>query len=99
MQEPITEFILETPAGLIGFKAECENGKVTQVTFRNVPAFAALFDAVIDVPELGKVTVDVGWGEMLYVIADVRQFDWLSKNRPPRAGVGGRLRYSNVRDA
>jgi proline racemase len=30
---------------------------------------------VIDVPTLGKVTVDVAWGGMFYVIADVRQFD------------------------
>ena len=77
MQEPVTEFMLEAPAGLIGIKAECHNGKVTQVTFKNVPAFAAYIDTVIDVPELGKVTVDVGWGGMFYVIADVRQFDWL----------------------
>lgn len=77
MQEPVTEFQLEAPAGLIGIRAECHNGKVTQVTFRNVPAFAAHLDAVIEVPELGKVTVDVAWGGMFYVIADVRQFEGL----------------------
>lgn len=74
MQEPVTEFNLEAPAGLIGIRADCSNGKVTQVTFENVPAFAAYVDAVIEVPELGKVTVDVGWGGMFYVIADVGQF-------------------------
>jgi proline racemase len=74
MKEPCTEFTLEAPAGLIGIRAECRGGKVKQVTFENVPAFAAYLDAVIDVPELGKVTVDVGWGGMFYVIADVRQF-------------------------
>jgi hypothetical protein len=78
MQEPVTEFQLEAPAGLFGIRAECRNGKVTQVTFRNVPAFAAHLDAVIDVPTLGKVTVDVGWGGMFYIIADVRQFDGLT---------------------
>jgi proline racemase len=77
MQEPVTEFMLEAPAGLIGIRAECSSGKVTQVTFKNVPAFAAHLDAVIDVPPLGKVTVDVGWGGMFYVIADVRQFEGL----------------------
>ncbi|WP_321924176.1 proline racemase family protein [Paraburkholderia guartelaensis] len=77
MQEPVTEFQLEAPAGLIGIRAECANGKVTQVTFRNVPAFAPYVDTVIDVPHLGKVTVDVGWGGMFYVIADVRQFKGL----------------------
>jgi proline racemase len=77
MQEPYTEFTLEAPAGLIGIRAECRGGKVLQVTFENVPAFAAHLDAVIDVPELGQVTVDVGWGGMFYVIADVGQFDGL----------------------
>jgi hypothetical protein len=47
------------------------------VTFENVPAFAVHLDAIIDVPTLGKVTVDVAWGGMFYVIADVRQFAWL----------------------
>lgn len=77
MKEPITELVLEAPAGLIRVTAECKNGKVKGVTFKNVPAFAVHLDSVIDVPHLGKVTVDVGWGGMFYVIADVRQFKGL----------------------
>src|SRR5262249_2012478 len=78
MTEPVTEFVFEAPAGLIGIRADCKDGKVTQVTFKNVPAFASHLDGVIDVPELGKVTVDVAWGGMFYVITDVRQFGWLT---------------------
>ncbi|NWD67143.1 proline racemase family protein [Pseudomonas gingeri] len=74
MKEPVTELVLEAPAGLIRITAQCENGKVKGVTFKNVPAFAVHLDAEIDVPHLGKVTVDVAWGGMFYVIADVRQF-------------------------
>lgn len=77
MKEPVTELTLEAPAGLIGIRAECSNGKVTNVTFKNVPAFAAYIDTEIDVPHLGKVKVDVGWGGMFYVIADIRQFKGL----------------------
>ena len=77
MEEPVTELTLETPAGLIGVRAECQNGKVKQATFRNVPAFAHHLDAEIDVPHLGKVTVDVAWGGMFYAIADIRQFPGL----------------------
>ncbi|MGC6083971.1 proline racemase family protein [Enterobacter hormaechei] len=77
MQEPITELTLEAPAGLIRIEAACENGKVKSVKFKNVPAFAAHLDAVIDVPHLGKVTVDVAWGGMFYVITDIRQFPHL----------------------
>ena len=85
MEEPITEFLLEAPAGLIGIKAECKDGKVTGVTFKNVPAFAAYLDAEIEVPTLGKVKVDVAWGGMFYVIADVRQFEGLELT-PERGG-------------
>src|SRR5207253_3323781 len=47
MIEPVTELTLETPAGLIGIRAACSDGKVTQVSFRNVPAFAVHLDAAI----------------------------------------------------
>jgi len=71
--EPVTELALETPAGLIRVTADVTDGKVTRVTFRNVPAFAVYLDAAVEVPELGRVTVDVAWGGMFYVIADARQ--------------------------
>ena len=74
MTEPVTEFILEAPAGLVRIKAECKDGKVTQVTFRNVPAFAVHLDADVEVPQLGTVKVDVAWGGMFYAIADAAQF-------------------------
>lgn len=70
MSEPVTELVLEAPAGLIRIRAECAGGKVRQVTFENVPAFAVHLDAVVEVPHLGPVTVDVAWGGMFYVIAD-----------------------------
>ncbi len=44
MHEPVTEIVLEAPAGLIRIRATCANGKVTGVTFRNVPAFATHLD-------------------------------------------------------
>ena len=74
MREPVTELTLEAPAGLIRVRAECRGGKVTQVSFRNVPAFAVHLDRVIDVPTIGPVTVDVAWGGMFYVIADAQPF-------------------------
>ncbi len=70
VQEPVTELTLEAPAGLIPVRADVSNGKVTNVTFENVPAFAVHLDATVDVPTLGPVRVDVGWGGMFYVIAD-----------------------------
>ena len=74
MSEPITELTLEAPAGLIDIKAECLGGKVTKVTFTNVPAFAVHLNKKVEVPHLGTVEVDVAWGGMFYVIADAAQF-------------------------
>ena len=72
--EPITELTLEAPAGLIRVRADCVDGKVTGVTFRNVPAFATHLDAIVEVPHLGSVTVDVAYGGMFYVIAAAEAF-------------------------
>lgn len=74
MVEPVTELTLEAPAGLVKVRASCSGGKVTGVTFENVPAFATHLDTPVEVPHLGTVTVDVGWGGMFYVIADAAQF-------------------------
>ncbi|HWC99037.1 MAG TPA: proline racemase family protein [Candidatus Sulfopaludibacter sp.] len=72
--EPVTRLKLETPAGLISVDAEVHNGKVRQVKFRNVPAFAAYLDRPVEVAGLGTVTVDVAYGGMFYVIADAAPF-------------------------
>lgn len=70
MVEPVTEFTLEAPAGLVRIRAECANGKVTRVTFRNVPAFAIALNVPVEVPSLGTVQVDLAWGGMLFAIFD-----------------------------
>jgi proline racemase len=74
MTEPLTELTLEAPAGLIRVRATCEAGKVTGVSFRNVPAFATHLDASVEVPQLGTVIVDVAYGGMFYVIASAEAF-------------------------
>jgi proline racemase len=74
MREPVTELVLEAPAGLIGVRADCRDGKVNRVTFKNVPAFAVHLESPIEVPTLGTVNVDVAWGGMFYVIAEAARF-------------------------
>src|SRR5580658_9655145 len=70
MQEPVTKLTLEAPAGLVEVVASCRNGKCESVSFDNVPAFVFALDAVVDVPGLGRVTLDVAYGGMIYAIAD-----------------------------
>lgn len=73
-KEPVTELTLETPAGLVEVEARVEGGKVTRVTFENVPAFAVHLDAPVEIPTVGEVRVDLAWGGMFYAIADAARF-------------------------
>src|SRR6476619_4625348 len=74
MVEPVTELTLEAPAGIIHVRAACSDGKVTAVTFRNVPAFATHLAVPVEVPQLGTIVVDVAYGGMFYVIAEAEPF-------------------------
>jgi proline racemase len=68
--EPVTELVLEAPAGLIRVRCDVAGGRVTGVTFENVPAFAVHLDVALDVPHLGTVRADIAYGGMFYVIAE-----------------------------
>jgi proline racemase len=70
MQEPITEFALEAPMGIIHVRAECKDGKVLSTSFLNQPAFVAHHQQPVDVPGIGTIPVDVAWGGMTYAIVD-----------------------------
>ena len=72
MTEPRTSFVLEAPAGLIRFDAECRGGKAVSIELRNQPAFCRPedMDVTIDVPHFGRVTLDVAYGGMFYAIVD-----------------------------
>jgi trans-L-3-hydroxyproline dehydratase len=70
MREPETMLRLEAPAGVVEVRAACKNERVESVELTNVPAFATQLDAALDVPELGRLTVDVAFGGMWYAIAD-----------------------------
>ncbi|RQR47389.1 hypothetical protein DIE21_26830 [Burkholderia sp. Bp9140] len=72
MEEPVTELMLEAPAGLIHVRCECSNGKVTRVEFTNQPAFAAHLDAYVDVSGVGSVKLDIAYGGMTFAIVDAK---------------------------
>jgi proline racemase len=73
MVEPVTDIVLEAPAGLIRIRCTCENGKVTSVEFENQPAFAYEIGVPLELDGYGTLTVDVAWGGMAYVLADADQ--------------------------
>ena len=70
--------ILDVPAGQITVEYQTKtlaNGKqkVTSVKIFNVPAYLAHQNKVIDVPELGQLNVDVGYGGNYYLIVEPQQ--------------------------
>ena len=80
MQEPVTNLVLEAPAGLVSVSAECRDGKCVSVTFDNVPAFVFVLDGEIDVPNLGRIKVDVAYGGMIYCIVDAESLGFRLDN-------------------
>jgi proline racemase len=84
MQEPVTEFNLEAPGGLVKVKAYCENGKTKSVQVNNVPSFADQLDIKLEVPGVGTLTVDTAYGGDSFVIVDAQTLGFEIK--PDEAG-------------
>jgi proline racemase len=79
MDEPLSEFVLEAPAGRIQITARCEGGKAVSIAFTNAPSFVEHLDVPVVLPKKSgfvnmKVNVDVAYGGMWYCIVDLQQF-------------------------
>ena len=72
MHEPVTELVLEAPAGLIRLSCDCADGKVTRVRFTNQPAFVYHLQAPVEVAGIGTLSVDVAYGGMTYALVESR---------------------------
>ena len=70
-REPVTEFIIDTPSGPIHARVNVGDGKAKSATIRNVPAFL-LKTAMIKVPDLGEVPVDIAYGGNFYAIIEAK---------------------------
>jgi proline racemase len=68
VKEPVTEIRIETPAGLVHASVAVSAGRARSVTIRNVASYLHLRDAVVEVPGLGQVRLDVAWGGNFYAI-------------------------------
>jgi len=66
--EPVTNLVLDTPAGLVRAQVAVENGVAKSVTIRNVPSFLYRGGVKVKVPELGEVVVDIAYGGNFYAI-------------------------------
>jgi proline racemase len=70
MEEPVTEMVLEAPGGLVYVRALCKDGKAERIFVRNLPSFADQIGVFLEVPGLGRITVDTAYGGDSFVIVD-----------------------------
>ena len=73
MREPETVVTLDTAAGLIKATALCADGRVSVVALDFFPSFVEQLDAVIEVPDIGTVRVDLAFGGVYYALIDADQ--------------------------
>jgi len=69
------EIKMDTPAGLVKATALRKDGKVTEVSFLNVPSFVYLKDQQIQVPGLGGVNYDIAFGGAFYAFCQAEELD------------------------
>lgn len=94
--EPVTEIVLETPAGLVRTRVEVRGGAARSVTFDGVPSFLYERDVRIDVPALGEIAMDIAYGGNFFAL--VRAADAGLDISPSAAGPIIRAGHA-IRDA
>jgi trans-L-3-hydroxyproline dehydratase len=57
---------MDTPAGRVTALGKRENGRITSVSFLNVPSFVYAMDQVVEVSGLGQVCYDIAFGGAFY---------------------------------
>lgn len=69
VEEPLTKILLDTAAGLVRVQAEIKDGGVGRISFQGPPSFYEGSTSV-DVPDIGKIHVDIAFGGLYYVFID-----------------------------
>ncbi len=66
-EEPETDVVLDTPAGLVRARAQVEDGRVGEIAVENVPAFLYRHDLELELSS-GRLTVDVSFGGNFFAL-------------------------------
>lgn len=94
VKEPSTRIRLESVSGLVDATVVFKGGRAESVSFRNVPAFGEYLNSELDVPGLGRLKVDVGFGGNYFVFfeADEAGLEILPKNIEKIIDAGMKVR-------
>ena len=71
VEEPATRVSLDTPIGLIQADVHVVEGKAQSATIVNVPSFVESTGLELDVPSVGRLTVDIAFGGNYYAFVDL----------------------------
>ena len=73
MREPISEVVLETPAGLVTARAQCSDGRCERVSIDMPLSFVEKLDFEVQTDTWGPLRGDIAYGGCYYAIVDVDQ--------------------------
>ncbi len=80
---PESRVAIQCPCGLVEARVAADGS----VRFRSVPAFAFALDARIELPGLGALPVDIGYGGAFYAFVPAQRFGLDVRHSPVRALV------------
>lgn len=69
---PETTVIFDTPAGVVESRASVQGHRVVEVAVTNVPSFLFAKDVALELPELGRITIDVAFGGNFFAMVPAR---------------------------
>ncbi len=75
-----TSIIFDTPVGQVTSHAKVKDSRVVEVSFINVPSFLFARQVEIELPNIGTISCDIGFGGNFFAMVDVNSLG-LSINR------------------
>ena len=73
MEEPVTNFFLEAPGGLVKVKALCKKGKAERILVQSLPSFVYKLDTSLELEGYGSISADTAFGGDSFVIVDAKK--------------------------
>lgn len=71
-KEPVTNVVLDSPAGLIKTKVFVEDGVIQGVSIVNVPSFVYKENISISTKSLDNINIDISYGGNFFALVDVK---------------------------
>lgn len=68
--EPVTHLRLETPAGIIEVDVGVQNGRVTDISFENIPSFLYEQNCIVD-----DINFSISYSGSFFALVDATQFE------------------------